>query len=314
MSKLVDYLIDEVRESSENEDFSDTVGLTEEEVLKFINDAQYRLHSKILSAHPTVFLEEDEQNVVADQENYTLKANAYLGNRVAQVDYSPTGQTADYYPLRPFSLYNRRSGASGHPTHYIRKAGEVLLSPVPTTAGGKIRITYSRKIKRLDKRRGVIKAVTTSGSTITNLEINYVNGTTVDQGELNKRTKITVVDKYGDIKMDNILVSSYSSSASYDKTIDVDSSFAFLSGETIAVDDYVVSGRYTTTHSEFDESVERYIQAYAVWKILNRDSSVDNEQAAEELLALETEIIQSYAELTDDISEIPEISDTDDWF
>lgn len=313
MAKLVDALIDEVRESTENEEFDSTVGLTEEEILKFLNHAQYRLHNKIVAKHQHVFDEEEEVNTTADTESYDISYLAHLDNRIVSVEYTSTGNSDDYYPLQKMSVHNRYTGADGYPCKYFVRNKKIYLRPTPTDSNGKLRISFVRKIKALDKRRGQIKAVTTSGSNITNLEINYVNGTTVDSTELAKRTRVCVVDKYGAIKMKNILLESISSSVTYDATLDIDASFAFESSETIAVDDYIVSGEYATTHSEVEPEVERYLQAYAEWKILKRDSSVDSEEAVQELQAMEQEIIDSYADLSEDIIHIPIINEEDDW-
>jgi hypothetical protein len=315
MSKFIDAIIDEARESTENETFDNEVGLTEEEIVKFVNQGLNRLHSKIVAQHPQVFVETYEVSCSADQEAYSIPAHkAFLKNKISQVEYSPDSTAANYYPLDATVLKNRDNGSSGDPTHYIRRGGEILLLPTPSSSAGKLRLTYIPKAKQMDKRRGLIKAVTTSGSNITNLEVNYVNGSTVDLAQLTKRTRISVVDKYGNIKMENVLIEGATSSASYDATITVDSSFEFASGETIAVDDYIISGAYATTHlqDEVGPEVERYIQAYVEYKILHRDSSVDSQEMFQVLAEIEADIIAAYAEISDDILMIPEIN-PDDW-
>jgi hypothetical protein len=315
MAKLIDYLIDEIREESENEEYDETIGLTEEEIVRYINDAQKRIHSKIVKQHPSVFIETEEINIVADQEAYSLNHKAFLNNKVSMVEYSPTGSADDYYKLDKDYLSNRDSGADGDPDRYIRRGGQILLLPTPTDASGKLRVSYVRKIKRMDKRRGSVQAVTLDSgtSTVTNLEINYVNGATVDSTELSKRTRFTVVDKYGNIKMENILLSSIDTSVSYDATLSVDSSFTYSSGETIATGDYIVPGDYATTHVDIEEEIEHYLRAYGIFKVLKRDSSVDSQEMFQELALMEEDIIQSYAEISDDISFIPE-TNSDDWF
>lgn len=315
MSKLIDAIIDEARESTENETFDNEVGLSEEEIIKFVNQAVNRLHSKIVAQHPQVFVETTELSIVANQENYSIPAHkAFLKNKISQVEFSPTGNANDYYVLDATVLKNRDTGSDGDPTHYIRRGGEILLLPTPTSGNGKLRLTYIPKAKQLDKRRGLIKAVTTSGSNITNLEVNYVNGSTVDLAQLSKNTRITVVNKYGEIKMENVLIEGATSSATYDATITVDSSFEFASGETIAVDDYIISGPFSTTHlqEEVGPEIERYVQAYVEYKILQRDSSVDSQEAFQILGEIEADVIASYAEISDDILMIPEIN-PDDW-
>ena len=315
MAKQIEYLIGEIRKESDNEDFDATVGLTEEEIVKYINEAEDRLHSKISAVNKEIFTLEYEDTVVADQESYNIDHRAHLKNAIISMEYSHDSDVDNYYPLRPASRYNRRTGAKGDPARYIRSGGKYYLLPTPDQTGGKVRVTIKTKRRRLDKRRGLVKAVTLDSgtSTITNLEINYVNDTTIDSTELSKRTHYTVVDKYGDIKMRNIKLSSIDSSVSYNATLTSDSSHTYASGESIAVGDYVVSGDYCSSHSEFDEQVERYIQAYAVYKCLKKDSSVDSAEALQELAQLEQDIIEAYRDVEDDIVEISEINDSFDW-
>lgn len=315
MAKYINAIVNEVRESTEHEEFDDVIGLSEEEILKFTNDAVYRLHARIVAQHPAVFLQEAELNIVANQEAYDLNFKTAFKNKVSQVEYSSDGTQDYYYPLRPTSLFNKDSASEGDPEKYIRKSGQILIYPTPVTATGKLKVTYVAKPKRMDKRRCSIISINGSGTAPTSIEVNYVNGTTVDSTELAKRTRLSVVDKYGNLKMDNILLSSIDASAgSNDALLTLDTTnWTPESGEEITTSDFVLSGRYTTTHLEFEEEVERYIQAYVIWKMLKRDSSVDSSEAQQELLAMENDIVESYADISDDITEIPEINDEYFW-
>jgi len=310
MAKYIDAIIDEARESTENEEFSEVVGITEEEIVKFINQAQNRLHSKIVAQHPQVFIEDYIVSIVADQEAYSLPSHkAFLKNKISSVEYSSSSLVADYSVLDPTVLKNRYSGSSSTPCNYIRRSGAILLVPVPNVSQGSLRLAYVTKLKRIDKRRGKVKAVTTASSQITNLEITYPNSSTIDPAQLNKDTRFTVVDKYGTVKMENVLLSAISASASYDATLEVDSSFTYAATESIAVDDFIIPGAYSTTHLELGPEVERYIQLYVEYKILKRDSSADSQEAFQELAEIEDDIIAIYSEMNDDIITIPDINE-----
>jgi hypothetical protein len=314
MSKLIDYLISDARESTENEEYDDVIGLSEEEIVKFINQGLNRLHSKIVAQHPQVFVETYETSIVANQEAYSIPSHkAYLKNKVSQVDYR-SSSTYDYHPLDPTVLRNRSTidSSNGYPCKYIRRGGEILLIPIPSTSQGNLRLTYVPKAKQLDKRRGIITAVTTLSSAITNLEIDYINGTSVDNAALRKNTRFSVVDKYGNIKMENILLSQITASGTYDSTLEVDASFTYESTESIAIGDYVIPGAYSTSHFDLGPEVERYLQLYTEVKILKRDSSGDSQEAFQELALIENDIIESYADISDDIMNIPDIGE-DDW-
>lgn len=309
MSKFVDSFIDEVREATENEEFDDTIGLTEEEILRYMNDAQYRLHAKIIAQHPSVFTEVEELTIVADQEAYNIPFKAHLGNRITMIEYSSTGNANDYYLLSTRRFRGRDTGADGHPCSYIRKDGQILLYPTPTTAGGKLRVTYIRRPKELDKRRGTLSGspALTAGSSWT---IASVNSATVDAAQLAKDNRVTVVDAQGTITASNVLVSATSATS-----ITLDSSYASVSGETVASGSYVLSGPFSTTHIEFSPEVERYIRAYTEWKILKRDSSIDSSEAMGELAEMEADIIASYADVDgDDLITIPDLQEESEYF
>ena len=61
------------------------------------------------------------------------------------------------------------------------------------------------------------------------------------------------------------------------------------------------------------DHVERYLIAYASWKILKRDSSVDYTEQESELSNMEQEIVETYADISDDIYQIPEVNDDEAW-
>lgn len=307
--RLVDYIITDVRNHTENTDFSDTIGIADSEFLRFLNDAQYRIHSKITQTHPSVFLEEYACSVVNGQEEYSLPFNVHMGNKVSNIEFSTTGNAVDYFPLQRSNLKRRYGGAIGDPLIYIRKSGKILLNPVPT--GGSLRFTYVKSVPRVDKRRGSVATITTSGSSITSLILN-VSTDSVDGDELAKHSRITICDSEGNIKMKNIHIDSVNASTG---EVIVNSAFTFETGESISVGDYVVAGRYSTSHSILDDSVERYLVAYCAMKIFHRDSNTDITQQVAELQAMEEEIVAGYADISDDISEIPVIvSDDDAWW
>ena len=314
MSKYVRYLIDDVRTSTENEDYSDNIGIADSEFLRFLNDAQYRIQNLIIQKHPSVFLTEKTYAVVANQEAYTLPADAYMGNKITQVEYSPNTTGVDgFYPLKPGSLFERNSGAEGSPIKYIRKAGTFLLVPVPNSSTGQIRVTYVNKIPKVDLRRGSISAVTldSSDNSITTLTME-VSTDVVDSTELDKFTRISICDEEGDVQMRNIKVTGINATTG---VVTVDAAFNYATGETISVGDYVVAGDYSSTHVMLDEMVERYLIAYATLKILHRDSNVADLPAQISLVReMENDIVTAYSEISDDITEIPDIiSQDDDW-
>ena len=277
--RYVQYIIEQIRRETENEDVSDFIGIQDSEFLQYINDAQHRLQSKIVAKHPSVFIEEAIINTVSGQESYSLPSDAFLGNKISNVEFSSSGEEQDYYVLEEVSLKKRQSGSTGDPSKYIRKSGKVLLSPIPTS--GKLRINYVKRIPELDLRRGYVTGIcsdtsyTTESTCVsgggswtappsdlsssTTLKLNSTELLT-STTDLAEHQYICIVDKDGNMKMKNIPLSAI---------IDVNNltlgSHTAEDGESISVGDYVVGGKDTTTHSELPRNVERYLIAYGAW-------------------------------------------------
>ena len=107
-----------------------TEGISNNLIVSFVNDALAFLQSRIIAVYPGEFVEEDIQNTVVDQEEYTIDDNVFLNNKFISVEFSRTGNLDDYYPLPPASLHERRT-SSGVPYQYIRRNGKILLNPIP---------------------------------------------------------------------------------------------------------------------------------------------------------------------------------------
>tara|TARA_B100000902_G_C27297861_1_gene911060 strand:+ start:328 stop:1281 length:954 start_codon:yes stop_codon:yes gene_type:complete len=314
--RSVTRLIDQVRRQTENEDFDSFVGISDEEFIQYINDAQYNLQAAIVHQHPRVFTAEAIINGVGSQESYDLPSDCLLGNKIHNIEYSATGVESDYYTLEQDTIKHRNPGIDGSPVKYIRLGGKILLSPSPQSSG-KLRITYIKRLRELDKRQAQVKQTFATSETPSDLTISSSNfvinlesskfETNVE--DLSKHDYICIVDKEGNSLVKNIEITNVSLSeiSCVGHTLDTGES------ATVPRGSYIVGGKDTTTHSELDISVERYLIAYCAWKILKRDSSVDSTEAAEELAMMLREIVKSYAMISDDIQLIPQLNSWDDW-
>lgn len=312
--RSVTRLIEQIRRQTENDEVSDFVGIQDEEFIQYLNDAQYNLQAQIVHQHPRVFIEEAIIQTVSGQERYDLPSNCFLGNKVHNVEYSPTGNDDDYYTLRQTTMKSRASGVDADPSQYIRVAGQILLTPQPTS-GGKIRINYVKRLRELDKRKAKVLTELSETDISSDFTIALDNtnfGTNADDIALHDY--ICIVDKEGrnvvkNIEIDIDATDSITSSQIKCKahTLDAEDQTSILAGS------YIVGGKDTTTHSELGIEVERYLIAYCAWKILKRDSSVDSSEALQELTLMAQEIVKSYALITDDVQLIPDINSRDDW-
>lgn len=301
-----DKLITQARRQTENEEFSDTTGISTDELIQYLNDGQNRIFSKITIKHPGAFVvESPDINVTPGQESYSLPSDVYLDNRISIVEFSSTSDIRDFTRLQPASLHSRENGFAGFPNSYIRRSGKVLLQPVPSMSGT-LRVNYQRRIASLDIRRGSVASVVldTATNTITSLTLETTDND-YDSPEINDSDHLCVIDVLGNQKMVKIQIDSMVESTG---VVTINSGFTFADGETIAVGDKIVTGDNTSTHSELQITCERYLIAYLAWKILKRDSSEDATEQAQEVFAMEKDIVESYSDITDDITLIPLIS------
>lgn len=311
-SRLVNRLIDQIRRQTENEDVTSSTGITDAEFLQFINDAQHRLQSLITSTHPTVFTNERELDVIVDQEAYDIPSDALMKNKLLTVEYSPSGAFEDYYHLEPTRMKRRDTAVQGFPVTYIRRSGKILLQPRPQQAG-LLRVNYVKRLWELDKRRGVVQTAVTDDTarTITSLQLDASSSSpALDVSSLNEHNYICIVDRDGNMKMQNIPFESIDAATG---VVTLSAGFTFKAGESIAPGDYVCGGRDASTHSELPRMCERYLIAYCAWKILKRDSSIDSSEQQAELAEMESDIVNSFADISDDVTYVPQLNHWSDW-
>ena len=310
MARIVNKLISQVRRQTENEDVSSTAGITNAEFLQYLNDAQHRLQSVITATHPKVFVKEEILDVTVDQEAYAIPDDALMQNKIVTVEYSPSGNTEDYYHLEQTTMKRRDTAVQGFPVTYIRRAGQILLQPRQQQAGN-LRVNYVKRIWDLDTRRGIVSTAVTSGNSITTLELDASSSNpALDSATLNDNDYICIVDKNGLMKMRNVEIDSVDAATGI---VTISAGYTFDDDESIAVGDYVVAGRDASTHHEFPQMCERYLLAYAAWKIQKRDSSVDYQEQQQELEAMEDDIVNSFADVSDDIHYVPQLNHWSDW-
>lgn len=301
----VETIINKIRLLTDNENFNDQAGIQTDEILEHLNDAQDRIYSQIQKAHDNFFLNRLEVSTASGQKNVDIPTDAYLGYRIVKVEYKGTGDT-NYSVLKKGANAEEFTGNGGYPSFYIRYDDYIVLNPKPNNVG-QIRWTYQRKVPTLDITRGTVDAVTLATDSITSLTLDTATLTQdnideiVNSGYMCVSLKRTGVVTMKLIPIDSIVLAT--------GVVTVDSAFTFDDDETIAVGSLVSSGELSTTVSNLPNNIERYFKAYAAWKLLKRDSSTDSIEQNAELIALEDDIVSSFAELDMDI-EYPAIIDT----
>lgn len=311
--RRIDLLISEARQETDNNQFTDETGIQDSEFLRWANSAQTRIYSLIQQTHPDLYTRETEIDAVYGQEAYDLPELTFLGARIKMIEYSKTGQKRDYYPLKKGSLHERVNGDPGTPAFYILQSGQLLIQPAPQTSG-KFRVVTQKALPRLDTRRAKVLSVTLDTVTRTITTLNLDPSLNLEATVLENEGYMSIVDKDGNIKMDAIPVDSIDTTTGL---VTVTSGFVYGATETISAGDWVCAGSYSSTNSELNDNVERYLVDFMIWKLEKRDSSQTSQEISQELKDQEFEIVTSYGTPDDDVNYVtvldPQYMDTDEW-
>lgn len=302
--RRIELLTSQARRATDNTEYSENTGISDEEFIQYFNDGQERIQSLILQAHSEVFLKEKELDVTVGEVTYDIPTDCFLGTRLEKVEYSRTGEAKDYYQLNQATLASRDDYQAAVPAYYIRRGTNIIINPKPQAAG-KLRLTYQKAFPRLDQRRATVSAVTLDTGTNTITSLTFDTTAEIQVTAIQDEGYICIVDKDGDIQMRAIPIDSINESTG---VVTLSSGFVFETGETIAVGDFAVLGKDTTTNSELPNIAEKYLLSYCQRKILARDSSGDSAEQDQELERMEADIVSSYAEPDMDVNRIPIIT------
>jgi hypothetical protein len=305
--KRANFLILQARRMTNNETFSSEEGIGNEELLAYLNNGQDRLFRRIVAVHPKLFIKEKTISAVMNQESYNLPDDVLHWNAITSIEYSYTGLDRDYSPLRKGTITDRSPDSEGVPSRYIMRSGKFLASPIPNNSAGSFRVSYVRRIQKLDLRRGRVLTVTldTTNKQVTALTLD-VGQIDYDFEKIQENDYLCVVDRNGEIQMADVLFDSLDEDTG---AITVSSDFVYQTGETIAVGDYIVLGKNTSTHSELSDDCDGYLEEYVSKKINHRDSSDDFAVSDKELKGMEDDIVDSFSEVEQDVTFIPEINE-----
>lgn len=299
MRKL-ELLILASRRATENQEFTDTAGIQNEEFIQYFNDGQEEIHSKLNALFPHILMAQKVVQLVQGQEGYTIPSDVYLGTRIDMIEFSPTGLSQDYYSIKKGSLKERLNGSETNPSFYIRNGNQILLQPAPQSGSGTIRISYQKAIPRLDIKRATVETVTLgAGNTITTLILD--DALLFDRDALLEEGYISITDKDGVVKMESIPIDDISTTG----VVTISAGFTYQPGETIAVGDTVLRGKKSTQVSQLPDVCEKYLLEYCNARILVRDSSSDSAAVGQVLIRVEGTLQTAFAEPDNDPDYVP---------
>jgi hypothetical protein len=306
LGRYIGAIIKQIRRDTDNEDYSGTNGIPDITFVEHFNDAQYRLQSLISAQYPQVFRRTKEMQIITNEDTYTINDNVLLGNRILSVEYTPTGDRRDYRALRQGTIHERNSDTAPEPSFYIHAHNSIILCPIPLAAIGKIRVTYEYSVLAVGTRVGRVTAY--DGPPLHGVD--YDQGTP-DVQTINAGEYVSIVDMFGNVKASALPVIAPGTAADSGVLL-FDNIHELSTGESITSGDYVVIGKYASTHNVFPREAEACLRKYVEAMILDNDESEKARKKLQQAEDMMGEVALLYADLSLDTNDV-RITDYDSW-
>jgi hypothetical protein len=312
--KTVEQLIQRVRRDTKNA----TTGLTsagtsiqDTQFVDRLQDAQELCVELISGVFSSLFEETIIYTIDTTATNYeviTLPVNMLLGTRIVLFEYSHSGREEDYQNVPPVNIRERYSGGNFQRgvLGYIHSNNTVILSEKTNQNGAKIRLTYEKRLLRLDIAKAVIASGSRSGTDYSGV---YTTGTANADfvSELSVGDLITVLDRSSNsILIDTARLTAINTGTgafTLDLT-DATYTVATVDAATATNLRLIEGGR--TNVSQLPHECEKFLTAYAIMDILDFDGSKLAAAAAGKFGNVQESILKSYLHASKDWLPVPD--------
>lgn len=307
----LELLIRAAREQTGNQQYSATSGIPQRNMVRHFNDGQEYIYNQIMQERSTLYKKEGFIDVVDGQASYTLPSDVYMSHNIQKIDYTPTGDARNYYPLN-MRTPREEISIRGYPEAYFLRDGKVILSPIPVRSiTNGLRLNYQYVIPSLDIRRATVQSSNFNAitKTVTSITLNvdsYLSSENIDELNSNWVDYICVVDKNGTILMKDLPVTGFTDGVT--KTITIDNSFIAQTGETLPANSFIVFGKNATTHSQLPSAAKKCLLTFVELRTQMSDSNSEAAETSPIMQVLMKDLLDSIAELEEDIWQIPIIN------
>lgn len=294
--RRVELLIDTARKLSQNTRYDSTSGIPQDVFVQFLNNAQDSLIMEVQNLKTKFFKKQVLVNVVPLQEVYTYPEDCYM-QHLDTIQWTDSSSGTYWQTLFKTITKEKITIQPGYPFAYVPYEDGFHLNP-PIKAG-QLYVTYTRTPKRLQKRAGKVSSATKVGNNLTALTVDPAEAS-FDQNEINSQNYLCVVDKFGIVKVSNILYTSVSNLGVFTlNPFDIGS-------VTITTDDYIIVGKNVTNiASDWPDICEGYLLKHMVYEAKYGDSSSWTSAAINDMGMYFQKLSSSFATLSDDNTDIP---------
>jgi len=286
---------------SQNTRYDADAGLPQDIFVQFFNNAQDSLLKEVINSKSKFFKKTTTIPVVSGQEIYSYPDDMFV-QHIDTLQWSQVAFRQTYYTTLFRSYVKERvTSQIGYAFSYVPYEDGFHLNP--PLGNGQLILAYTRKPDRLGKRAGKITSFTNTLGILSALSVNS-SEVSYDETEINNQNYLCIVSRDGTIKARNI---SYDSCSAGIFSL---SPFTLDATDTLAVGDYIVIGKNVANISSFPDICESYLLKHAVYEAKYGDSSQWNQEAKVDMAMNLSQLIASFASMSDDVIEIP-ITNTD---
>lgn len=291
--RRLERLLSEARYSSNTQDQD---SLDNPLLTLYANRVQSMIEDKIFLSNSAnnIFMAQKDFTIVANTTDYTLPFDVYARNAIKSVNVvreSTYGFLNDKVPFISES-------ESGNKYGYVLKENSIVFN-LQRNISDPVRVNYVRKIPSLGRRLGV--AITSAGSgTVT------VGATTEDILDIDDF--FSTVDVNGVVKTRNNRVLTYTKATGV-LTFTVGTSVPDTATNIPANGEYVIPGKYATSHSQLPEECEKIFLEVLERRIAQRQSQTDTMSLITPLTAQEEAVIDAVFAKGSDDNLVPPIVD-----
>ena len=304
----IEELIDIVRVETENQDVSETIGIKDTEIIRYLNIATRQLQSKIVGRSPKEFsvLTTLEADTSSGRPVYNLPEDSFMRSKV-------TSLWVDDYLRKQVYVHNisvdSNSSCCGNKTcrdyycyQYKEKGYAIVGNKIYLTGDceGEVKVFYVKTVPELQK--SILKIDPISAVDMQGGILQISSDSSFDSTLIKSARRYCLVDEEGNQVVQNIKIDQYNSTLNQ---LNLSTSNASNS-VTFTGNLYLVRGRNSSTHCEFEPLAQDYITRYAIAKVLQRDGSSEYNVHSADLVALLQEIIDAYTSISDDVMSIPQ--------
>lgn len=308
MNLSIFELIDIVRTETENLDVTETIGIKDLEIIRYLNIAQRQLQSKLVVKSSKEFSIFSTLTKSASTDlMYNMPIDCFMRSKITALWVE--GRLKKQVYVHNINVEDSGDcgnicndfyfGQSSNDSGYAIVGNKVYLTGMRSPASDP-KVFYVQSLPELNMPLVEIDLLTSVNLQGGQLPLTVASD--VDSTLLKNYYRYSLVDSEGVQTATNIKIQSFDSLTRQIILSNKNDSKIISSTEEL----YLVRGASSSTHSSMEPLALDYLTRYAVAKLLQRNGSTEYNVHSIDLVSLLAEILEAYSSISDDVMTIPQ--------